>query len=44
MNFKIIGDSCTDLTAEDLKKEYFVSIPLTLDVIDTSYIIQKQRI
>lgn len=32
MKFKIIGDSCTDFTAEDLKKEYIVSVPLTIDV------------
>lgn len=32
MKFKIIGDSCTDFTPEDLKKEYIVSVPLTIDV------------
>lgn len=32
MKFKIVGDSCTDFTAEDLKKEYNVSVPLTIDV------------
>ena len=32
MKFKIVGDSCTDFTAEDLKKEYMVSVPLTIDV------------
>lgn len=32
MRFKIIGDSCTDFTQEDLKKEYMVSVPLTIDV------------
>lgn len=32
MKFKIVGDSCTDFTAEDLKKEYIVSVPLTIDV------------
>ncbi len=39
MKFKIIGDSCCDFTAEQLKKDYFYSIPLTItvggvDVID----------
>lgn len=39
MKYKIVGDSCCDLTKEDLKKEYFFSVPLTLtvggvDVID----------
>ena len=32
MKFKIVGDSCTDLTIEDLKKDYFSSVPLTIDV------------
>ncbi len=32
MKFKIVGDSCTDFTPEDLKKEYVVSVPLTIDV------------
>lgn len=32
MKFKIIGDSCTDFIPEDLKKEYIVSVPLTIDV------------
>lgn len=32
MRFKIIGDSCTDLTKEDLAKEYFVSVPLSIEV------------
>lgn len=32
MKFKIIGDSCTDFTSEDLKKDYVMSIPLTIDV------------
>ena len=38
MRYKIVGDSCCDLTAEDLKKEYFVSVPLTLTVGDTDVI------
>lgn len=32
MKFKIIGDSCTDFTPEDLKKEYVVSVPLSIEV------------
>lgn len=32
MKFKIVGDSCTDFIPEDLKKEYIVSVPLTIDV------------
>ena len=32
MKFKIVGDSCTDFTPEDLQKEYVVSVPLTIDV------------
>ena len=32
MKFKIVGDSCTDFTPADLRKEYFVSVPLTIDV------------
>ncbi len=32
MKFKIVGDSCTDFTKEDIKKDYFVSVPLTIDV------------
>ncbi|MDE6625524.1 MAG: DegV family protein [Lachnospiraceae bacterium] len=32
MKFKIVGDSCTDFTSEDMKKEYMVSVPLTIDV------------
>lgn len=32
MRFKIVGDSCTDFIPEDLKKEYIVSVPLTIDV------------
>lgn len=32
MSFKIVGDSCTDFTEEDLKKDYIVSVPLTIDV------------
>ena len=39
MKFKIVGDSCCDLTKEELDKGYFFSVPLTLtvggvDVID----------
>lgn len=32
MKFKIVGDSCTDFTEEDRKKEYIVSVPLTISV------------
>ncbi|MGN0154686.1 MAG: DegV family protein [Lachnospiraceae bacterium] len=32
MKFKIVGDSCTDFVPEDLKKDYIVSVPLTIDV------------
>ena len=32
MKFKIIGDSCCDFTKEELNKEYFISVPLTLSV------------
>ncbi|MDE6433285.1 MAG: DegV family protein [Lachnospiraceae bacterium] len=32
MKFKIVGDSCTDFTPEDLQKEYIVSVPLSIEV------------
>ncbi|MCM1500718.1 MAG: DegV family protein [Clostridium sp.] len=32
MKFKIVGDSCTDFTQEDMEKEYMVAVPLTIDV------------
>ncbi len=32
MDFKIVGDSCTDLLPEDLQKEYMMIVPLTIDV------------
>lgn len=32
MKFKIVGDSCCDFTKEELKKEYYFSVPLTLTV------------
>lgn len=32
MKFKIIGDSCTDLTKEDLEKGYYVAVPLSIEV------------
>lgn len=38
MKFRIIGDSCCDFTKEDLAKEYFVSVPLTLTVGDVDII------
>lgn len=30
--YKIIGDSCTDLTAEMMRGDYFVKVPLTIEV------------
>lgn len=38
MRFKIVGDSCCDLTQEELKKEYFISVPLTLTIDETDFI------
>lgn len=38
MRVKIVGDSCCDLSAKDLEKEYFVSVPLTLTVGNTEVI------
>ncbi len=38
MRYKIVCDSCTDLTKEDREKEYFISIPLTLLVDDDEII------
>ena len=32
MKYKIVGDSCCDFTAEDLRKEYMVNVPLTMTV------------
>ncbi|MCM1180293.1 MAG: DegV family protein [Clostridium sp.] len=32
MKFKIVGDSCTDFTVEDLNREYMALVPLTIDV------------
>lgn len=32
MRFKIVGDSCCDLTKKELEKDYFYSVPLTLNV------------
>lgn len=34
MKYKIVCDSCTDLTKEDREKAYFTSVPLTLLVDD----------
>lgn len=47
MKFKIVGDSCCDLTKEELEREHFVSVPLTLtvggvDVIDDETFNQKK--
>lgn len=38
MKYKIVCDSCTDLTREDRQKEYFASVPLTLLVDDEEII------
>ncbi len=38
MSYKIIGDSCTDLTEEQRKDPHFQIIPLTLQVGDTHVI------
>ena len=38
MNFKIVGDSCTDFIPEDLKKEYVASVPLTIDINGTEVV------
>ena len=38
MGFKIIGDSCLDLTKEMRKEPHFAMIPLTLMVEDKSFI------
>lgn len=46
MGFKIVADSCADLTKEELKKEYYESVPLVLildgeDIYDDETIDQK---
>ena len=38
MKYKIVGDSCCDFTAEDLKKKYISRVPLILTVGDTDVI------
>ncbi|MGN0435373.1 MAG: DegV family protein [Wujia sp.] len=38
MNFKIVGDSCCDLSREQLNKEYFFSVPLTLTIGDKVFV------
>ena len=38
MNYKIIGDSCTDLTEKQKNDPHFQLIPLTLQVGDTQVI------
>lgn len=38
MKYKIVCDSCTDLTREDRQQPYFVSVPLTLRVDDEEII------
>lgn len=32
MRYKIVGDSCTDLLPEDMKKDYMTVVPLTIDI------------
>lgn len=32
MSFKIVGDSSCDFTPQDLKKEYFINVPLVLTI------------
>lgn len=34
MNYKIIGDSCTDLTKEQREDSCFQIVPLTLEIED----------
>lgn len=41
MKYKIVCDSCTDLTKEDREKEYFISVPLTL-LVDGEEIIDDE--
>ena len=38
MNYKIIGDSCTDLTDKQKKDSHFQLIPLTLQVGDVQVV------
>lgn len=38
MNYRIIGDSCTDLTEEQRKDPHFTLIPFTLMVEDHQFI------
>lgn len=38
MHFKIVGDSCTDFTGEDLEKGYNISVPLTIHVGDVEVV------
>ncbi len=38
MNYRIIGDSCTDLTEELMKDEHIKLAPLTLEVDGTTYV------
>lgn len=38
MRFKIVGDSCTDFTGEDLEKGYNISVPLTIHVGDVEIV------
>lgn len=38
MNYKIIGDSCTDLTAEQKKDDWIELVPLTIDIDDDTIV------
>lgn len=47
MKYKIVGDSCCDLTSKQLAKEYFASVPLILtvdgkEIIDDENLKQKE--
>ena len=41
MNYKIIGDSCMDLTEEQRKDPHFTLIPFTLMVEDHQFVDDK---
>lgn len=38
MKYKIIGDSCTDITPDDYKKGFYFSVPLTITIDDYTII------
>ena len=41
MNYRIIGDSCMDLTEEQRKDPHFILIPFTLMVEDHQFVDDK---